>query len=69
MKVTVIPTETVALGTDTKGLINGLKSLEIRVLAHPIDSIFKFGENPKENLESWGDFLLLRPWWKTGGGE
>ena len=54
MKVTIVPIVIGALGTITKGLLKGLKDLEVD---YPNDSIAKNGQNPET---SPGDLLSLK---------
>ena len=58
MKVTLIPIEICAIGTVTKGLIEGLEDLEIRGQAenYPNNNIVEIGQNTEI---SPGDFRRL----------
>ena len=58
MKVTIVPVVNGALGTITKGLLNGLGDLEVggRVEDYPNDSIAENGQNPET---SFGDLRRL----------
>ena len=60
MKVTIIPIVIGILGTVTKGLVRGLKLLEItdRVETVQITALMKV-------LETWGDLLSLKLQWNT----
>ena len=51
MKVTIIPVVTDALGTVTKGLVQGPEDLEIRVTSgdHPNYSIVEIGQNTEKS--------------------
>ena len=67
MKVTVIPIVIGALGTVTKGLIQGLKDLEIRGRVETIQTtaLLRSARILRRVLETRGDLLSLRLKWKT----
>ena len=62
MKVTIIPIVTGALGTVTKGLIQGLEDLEIR---GRVETVLRSVRILKRALETWGDLMSLRLQWKA----
>ena len=63
MKVAVIPIVVGALGTIPKGIIRGLKELEIRWLTENVQTaaLLKLRRDP----ETRGDLLSLSLQWKT----
>ena len=67
MNVTVIPIVIGALGTVTKGLVQGLEDLEItgRVETIQTTALLRSARIPIKVLETWGDFLSLKLQWKT----
>ena len=67
MKVTIIPIVIDAFGTVTKGLLKGLKNLEIddRVETIQITAWLKTARILRRVLETWGDLLPLKLQWKT----
>ena len=64
MKVTVISIVTGALGTVTKGLVQGFEDLEIRGKWKP-PNIVQISQNTKKSPGTRGDFLSLRLHCKT----
>ena len=58
MKVTIIPIVIGALGTVTKGLINGLEDLEIRERVETIQTtaVLRSARILRRVMETWGDF-------------
>ena len=62
MKVTIIPIVTGALGTVFKGLVKGLKDLEIRGRVETIKTktLLRSARIPRRVLETWGDLLSLK---------
>ena len=69
MLVTVIPIVIGAFGTVTKGLLKGLKDLEVggRVETTQTTAILRTARILRRVLETWGDLLSLRIQWKTIG--
>ena len=67
MKVTIIPIVIGALRTITKGLVLGLKNLEIteRVETIQTAAFLRSAGILRRVLETWGDFLLLKLQWET----
>ena len=67
MKVMVIPIVIGALSTATKGLIRGLKKLEIRERVDTIQTtaLLRSARIVRRVQETWGDLLSLRRQWKT----
>ena len=67
MKVTVIPIVNVALGTVTKGLVQGLEVLEIRGRVETIQTtaLLRSARILRRIQEAWGDFRPRRLQWKT----
>ena len=57
MKVTIIPNVIGALGTDTKGLIKGLKDVDItgRIETVQTPALLRSPRTLRRNLETWGD--------------
>ena len=69
MKVTVIPIAIGALGTVTKGLIQGLEDLEIRRRLETIQTtvLLRVAKILRRVLKIWGDLLSLKLQWETIG--
>ena len=67
MKVTIIPIVIGALGTDTKGLVQGLEDLEITGRLEIIQTavLVRSRRILRRFLETWGDLLSLKLQWKT----
>ena len=67
MKVTIIPIVIGALGTVTKGLVQGLEVLGItgRVVTVQIRALLRFARILRRVLETWEDLLSLKLQWKT----
>ena len=67
MKVTVIHIVTGALGTATKGLVLGLKDLDIRGRVETIQTtaLLRLARILRRVLETWGDLQSLKLQWKT----
>ena len=67
MKVTIVPIVIGALGTLTKGLLNGLEDLEVGGRVETIQTTALLGTARilKRVLKSWGDLLSLKLQWKT----
>ena len=67
MKVTIIPIVIGALGTVTKGLIQGLEDLEITgwVETIQITALLRSARILSRVMETWGDLLSLKLQWKT----
>ena len=67
MKVTIVPIVIGALGTITKGLLKGLKDLEIggRVETIETTALLRTARILRRVLETWGDLLSLKLQWKT----
>ena len=67
MKVTIIPIVIGAFGTITKGLLKGLKDLEVggRVETIQMTTLLRTAIILRRVLETWGDLLLLKLQWKT----
>ena len=65
--VTVIPFVIGALGTVTKGLVQGLDDLEIRGRVETIQTtaFLRSSRILRRVLDTWGDLLSLRLQWKT----
>ena len=66
MKVTIVPIVIVAFGKVTKGLLKGLKDLEVcgRVETIQTTALFKMAWILRF-LETWEDLLSLKLQWKT----
>ena len=64
MKVTVIPLEIGALGTVTKGLVQGVEENKRTSGVYSNYSIIEIDQNTEK---SWGDLLSLRLQWETIG--
>ena len=69
MPVTIIPIVIGAFGTVTKGLLKGLKDLEVgwRVDTIQTTALMRTARILRRVLETWGDLLSLRLHWKTIG--
>ena len=69
IKVTVITIVIGALGTVTKGLVQGMEDLEIRRRVETIQptALLSSARILRRVLETWGDLLLLRLQWETTG--
>ena len=67
IKVTVIPFVIGGFGTVTKGLLKGLKDLEIRGRVETIQSttLLRTARILRRVMENWQDFLLHKLQWKT----
>ena len=67
MKVTIVPIVIGALGTVTKGLLKGLKNLEVGVWVETIQTtaLLRTARILRRVLEIWGDLLSLKLHWKT----
>ena len=67
MKVTIIPIVIGALGTITKGLLQGLEDLEVggRVETIEMTALLRTARILRRVLETWRDFLSLKLQWKT----
>ena len=67
MKVTIISSMISAFGTVTKGLLKGLKDLEVGGGVETIQTIalLRTARILRRVLETWGDLLLLKPQRKT----
>ena len=67
MKVMVMPIVVGALGTITKGLVQGLKDLEISEWVETIQTtgLLRSVRILRRILETWGDLLSLKLLWKT----
>ena len=67
MKVTIVSIVIGALGTVTKGLLNGLEDLEIggRVETIQTTALLRTARILRRVLETWGDLLSLKLQWKT----
>ena len=67
MKVTIIPIVIGAFGTVTKGLLKGLKDLEVggRVETIQTTTLLRTPRILTRVLETWGDLLSLKFQWKT----
>ena len=65
--VTIIPILIGALGTVTKGLVQGLKDLEItgRVETIQTTALLRSARIMRRVLETWGHLLSLKRQWKT----
>ena len=65
--MTVMPVVTGALGTVTKGLVQGLEDLKIRGQVETIQAtvLLRSDRILRRVLETWGDLLLLKLQWKT----
>ena len=65
MKVTIVPIVIGALGTITKGLLKGLKDLEVgRVETIQTTALLRAARILRRVLETWGDLLSLKLQWK-----
>ena len=69
MKVTVILIVIGALGTVTKGLVQGLENLEIKGRVEPIQTtaLLRSARILRRVLETWGDLQSLKLQWETIG--
>ena len=67
MKVTIIPIVIGTFGTDTEGLVKGLKDLEIwgQVETIQTTALLRSTWILRRVLETWGDLLSLKLKWKT----
>ena len=67
MKVTIMPIVIGALGTVIKGLLKGMKGLEVggRVETIQRKALLKTARILRRVLETWGDLLSLNLQWKT----
>ena len=67
MKVTIITIVIGAFGTVTKGLLKGLKDLEVgdRVETIQTTALLRTVRILRRVLETWGDLLALNLQWKT----
>ena len=67
MKVTIVPIVIGALGTITKGLLQGLEDLEGggRVETIQTTALLRTARILRRVLETWGDLLSLKLQWKT----
>ena len=67
MKVTIVPIVIGAFGTITKGLLKGLKDLEVggRVETIQMTALLRTVRILRWVLETWGDLLSLELQWKT----
>ena len=67
MKVTIIPIVIGALGTVTKGLVQGLEDLEIKGWVKTIQTIalLRSARILRRVLETWGYLLSLKLQWET----
>ena len=67
MKVTIVPIVIGALGTITKGLLKGLKDLEIGGWVETIQTtaLLRKARILRQVLETWGDLLSLKLQCKT----
>ena len=67
MKVTIVPIVIGALGTITKGLLKGLKDLEVggRIETLQTTALLRMARILRRVLETWGDLLSLKLQWKT----
>ena len=67
MKVTIVPIVIGTFGTVTKGLLKGLKDLEVcgRVKTIEMTALLKTARILRRVLETWGDLLSLKLQWKT----
>ena len=67
MKVTIIPIVIGAFSTVTKGLLKGLKDLDVggRVETIQTTAFFRTARILRRVLETWGYLLSLRLQWKT----
>ena len=67
MKVTIVPIVIGALGTVTKGLLKGLKDLEVDGRVETIQSttLLRTARILRRVLETWGDLLSLKLQWNT----
>ena len=66
MKVTIIPIVIGAFGMVTKGLLKGLKDLEVggRVETIQTTALLKTARILRKVLDTWGDLLSLNLQWK-----
>ena len=62
MKVTIVPILIGALGTVTKGLVQGLEDLEIigQLATVQTTVLFRSAKMLRRVLETWGDLLSLK---------
>ena len=69
MQVTIIPIVIGAFGTETKGLLKGIKYLEVggRVETIQTKTLLRTARILRRVLETWGDLLSVRLQWKTIG--
>ena len=67
MKVTIVPIVIGALGTITKGLLQGREDLEMggRVETIQTTALLRTARILRRVLETWGDLLSLKLQWKT----
>ena len=67
MKVTIVSIVIGALGTITKGLLKGLKDLEVggRVETTQTIALLRTARILRRVLETWGDLLSLGLQWKA----
>ena len=67
VKVTIIPIVIGALGTLTKGLIQGQEDLKITGQVETVQTtaLLKSARIPRSVLETWGDLLSLKLQWET----
>ena len=67
MKVTIVPIVIGALGTVTKGLLNGLEDLEVSGQVGTIQTtaLLRTARILRRVLETWGDLLSPKLQWKT----
>ena len=67
MKVTFIPIIIGALGTVTKGLVQGVEDLEIKVWMETIQTIalLRYARIPRKVLETSENLLSLKLQWKS----
>ena len=67
MKVTIVPIVIGALGTVTKGLLKGLKDLEVggRIETIQTTALLRTARILRRILETWGNLLSLKLQWKT----
>ena len=67
IKVTVIPIVSGALGSVTKGLVQGLEGLEIRGRVETIQTtaLLRAIRILRRVVDTWGDLLSLKLQWKT----
>ena len=69
MKMTVIKIAIEAFSTATKALLQGREDLDIRGQVEAVQSaaLLKSAGILRRVLETWGDFLSLKPQWETIG--